>query len=202
MLAAGGISPRHDLGESNDMPNETYDTVKLEQIKSKTVTRIYGRPLEDNDQLGLTDRTRDDSRFPIHWCFCVQDSPSSPCLCMPHIVWLGHPDVVTYGKTDQKDHAGEALYFFDLKNDATLLLERLQPISTGTAKRLAGLSPADAATLLDASTTPAGVPFGVAENPVVVVLEGIAAAMAIIKGLNDAGVFDAIDWQGFVHGQH
>jgi hypothetical protein len=27
-LAAGDISPHHDLGESNDMPNQTYDAVK------------------------------------------------------------------------------------------------------------------------------------------------------------------------------
>jgi hypothetical protein len=38
-----GISPHHDLGESNDMPNETYAAVKLEQIKSETVTRICVR---------------------------------------------------------------------------------------------------------------------------------------------------------------
>ena len=179
------------------MPSETYQALKLEQIKSETVTRIYGRPLDDGDQLDLTDRTRDDFRFAVQWCLCVQDSPESPCHCLPLIVWLGRLDVIAHGKADQKDHAGETLYFFDLKNDATLLLDRVQPISTSAAKRLAGLSPADAATLLEASTTLAGVPFGTAEISWKSIIEDI------LEKLDDAGVLDAIDWQAFVKGhQH
>jgi hypothetical protein len=185
------------------MPSETYQAVKLEQVKSETVTRIYGRPLDDGDQLDLTDRTRDDSRFAVQWCLCVQDSPESPCHCLPLIVWLGRPDVIAYGKTDQKDHAGETLYFFDLKNDATLLLDRVQPISTSAAKRLAGLSPADAATLLEASTTLAGVPFSTAAAiPWRTIIEVGAAIADLLEKAGEAGVFDAIDWQGFVKGQH
>jgi hypothetical protein len=120
---------------------------------------------------------------------------------MPQILWLGHPDVVTYGKTDQKDHAGEALYFFDLKNDATLLLERLQPISTSTAKRIAGLSPDDAQKLLAGSTTFGGSPSVAAMSVKDIFGIGVVIGEGI-KLLYDAGAFDAIDWQGFVHGQH
>jgi hypothetical protein len=186
------------------MPNETYQAVKLEQIKNETITRIYGRPLDSGEQLDVTDPTNADSRIAVQWCLCVQDSPESPCHCLPLIIWLGRRDVIHLEKTDQKDHAGETLYYFDLKNDATLLLDRVQPISTSTAKRLVGMSHADVETLLDASTKLAGVPLGgVAEFPVVVVLEGIAAALEILSKLSDWGVFDSIDVGEFVKGhQH
>ena len=129
------VSDKFDPEEHDDMSNESYDAIKLEQIKSATVTRIYGRPLSNGDEMGLAERTREDSRFPIHWCFCVQDSPTSPCRCMPTILWLGRPDVVDSGKTDLKDHSGELLHFFDLKNSATLLLERVQPIGAAAVGR-------------------------------------------------------------------
>jgi hypothetical protein len=179
------------------MPSETYQAVKLEQVKSETITRIYGRSLDDGGQLDLTNRTRDDSRFAVQWCLCVQDSPESPCHCLPLIVWLWRPDVIAYGKTDQKDHAGETLYFFDLENDATLLLDRVQPISTSAAKRLAGLSPGDVEKLLVASTTLAGIPFG---GPTTISQEFDPSTWATFWSwlFNDSGLFDAIDMQQMV----
>jgi hypothetical protein len=176
------------------MPNESYDKVKLEQIKSESVTRIYGRPLDGGDQFDLAARSKDDSHFALQWCLCVQDSPESPCLCRPLIVWIGRTDVITWGEQGRKDHAGESLYFFDLRNDSELLLERIQPISTTVARRLASLPRGDFDKLLAASTTFAGIPFGVAFDLEPDPANPFGRILAILADT----VGKAIDWQQFV----
>ncbi len=188
------------------MPSEAYDAAKLAQIKSATVTRMYGSPLDDLDQLGLADQSRRDSRFAVQWCLCVQDSPESPCLCRPVIVWLGRLDVVSYGKTVHKDQAGESLYFFDLKNDATLLLERVQPISAAVVKKIASLSHRDVDNLLAASTTLAGLPFGGATTIAQMVDPSLLPVLLDLL-LDALGELAApIDWQqlaqDYIHRHH
>jgi hypothetical protein len=184
------------------MPSETYDGVKREQIKSETVTRIYGRLLGDADQLGLADRGAGDSRFPVQWCLCVEHSPDSPCICPPLIVWVDRLDVVAHGETDHKDHSGASLSYIDLRNDAQLLLERVQPLSTAAVKRIAALSPRDVDRLLGLSTTLAGLPlegtrtiareFGPDPDPEYYLW------LLVFGGRDYSDVFDPIDWQQFV----
>jgi hypothetical protein len=179
------------------MPSEAYDAVKLDQIKSESVTRIYGHPLEDIDQVDQGVRRRNENPFAVQWCLCVQDSPQSPCMCRPLIVWLTPLDVVSYGKTEYKDRAGESLYFFDITNDAKLLLERVQPIGTSAAKKIMGLSHGDVDRLLAKSTTLAGLPF----NGPTTIADDPSPWLDLFEMLEDLGVFDSIDWQKFVKDQ-
>lgn len=178
------------------MPSEAYDAVKLEQIKSETVTRIYGHPLEGVDQLAAADGGRIDTSFAVQWCFCVQDSPQSPCLCRPLIVWLGRGDVVSYGTTEHKDPAGESLHFFDLKNDAELLLERVQPIGMAAVRRFTGLSHVEVDKLLAKSTSLAGLPFN-GPTPIAMDISTIIEVYEALKEAKEA-LGETIDVQKFV----
>lgn len=117
-----------------------YREAKLQQLDAATTYRVYGHEMEFKQ--GAGSKGAADAR--LRWrligpCFCVHDSPDSPCPCMDHDWfwwWLLDDAVVREGKSGRKDHEGKELQFFDVLVDSQIIVESLQPVSAGALKGL------------------------------------------------------------------
>ena len=117
-----------------------YTEAKLRQVSDANSIRIYGERLEA-DFGGGHDETRvrkNGNWIPVHVCFCVWSSPQSPCPCdlHPPIWWLPESGVVAHGESERKDQRGNTLSYFDVRNDATVLVESIQPVKAGALKAI------------------------------------------------------------------
>jgi hypothetical protein len=115
-----------------------YSEAKLQQLDAAATYRVYGHELEfGQGSTGAAARLRWRLILP---CFCVHDSPDSPCPCMRgddrFFWWLVDDAVVREGPSGRKDHEGNELQFFDVLLDSQIMVESLQPVSTGALKRL------------------------------------------------------------------
>ena len=114
-----------------------FREAKLQQLDAATTYRVYGHEV-DFDQSGASSGGTSRRRWrPILPCFCVQDSPDSPCECMrgEHLWWLLDDAVVGEGKSGHKDK-GNDLQFFDVLVDSQIVVESPQPVSVGALKNL------------------------------------------------------------------
>src|SRR4051794_37016502 len=109
---------------------------KLEQLDAAATFRVYG----DEIDLGTSSRARATSAgrwIAIGPCFCVHDSPESPCPCMSDgFWWLRRDAVVRQGSAGRKGHDGKDLQYFDVLLDSTIMVESVQPVSARALKGL------------------------------------------------------------------
>jgi hypothetical protein len=114
-----------------------FREAKLQQLDAATTYRVYGHEV-DFDQSGASSGGTSRRRWrPILPCFCVQDSPDSPCECMrgEQVWWLLDDAVIGEGKSGHKDK-GNDLQFFDVLVDSQIVVESPQPVSVGALKNL------------------------------------------------------------------
>jgi hypothetical protein len=169
-----------------------FSEAKLRQLDAAATYRVYGHEIEF--EAGATGKGASARR---RWrlispCFCVQDSPDSPCPCMTDESrwWLRGEAVVDEGKAGRKDHDGHALEFFDVLVDSKIMVEALLPVSVGALKRLGGVvSPEQLAGL----TTGSGSGYGV--------IAFWQEVKDVIDGALDE-IMPSIDWQTFVKEGH
>lgn len=107
------------------MKKNDYRDAKLAQIQAATTARLYGRFLPQGD-LSASSAESAASWRPFQVCFCVQDSPDSPCLCRARIVWVS--EIAGSGRAERKDHDGNQLEFVDVAHDSIILAEQLTPV--------------------------------------------------------------------------
>lgn len=173
-----------------------FGEAKLRQLDAATTYRVYGHELEfEGGANGKGATARRQWRL-IRPCFCVQDSPDSPCPCMTDESrwWLLGETVVDEGNSGRRDHDGEELKYFDVLIDSKIMVESLQPVSAGALKRLGDkISPERVGGLV---TAPPGGSGSIAMVEEVVL--GIVLGLAL---LSDAGAFDSIDWQKWANEQ-
>src|SRR5690606_34645605 len=74
---------------------------------------------------------------PIRPCFCVHDSPQSPCPCDNRILWwLSEKAIMDTGASGREDAEGKDLQHFDVAVESQILMESVQSVSAGTLQRL------------------------------------------------------------------
>lgn len=143
-----------------------FREAKLQQLDAATTFRVYGHELEFKNGSGSRGASAKLRWRLIVPCFCVQDSPESPCRCMhgddAFWWWLVGDAVVREGKSGRKDDDGKELQFFDVLVDSQILMESLQPVSVGALKRLGDTISAHRVRGLAADSGP-GVPQSIAE---------------------------------------
>lgn len=110
--------------------SKSFFDLKTEQLNQLSTLKLTGIPIEFpenskvNNERGL---------FPIEvGCNCVQDSPENPCPCKdipPIIVWVPNGKILKNYKSDKGNHDGRELTVFEIERDATVFVERLQPIN-------------------------------------------------------------------------
>ena len=109
-------------------PRSFYD-LKAEQLSKTSTFKLTGIPIDFPENAGIN-RTK--GLFPIEiGCLCVQDSPENPCPCKdrpPIIVWLPEESVFKSYKSDKLNHDGRELTVFEMDKDATIFVEKLQPV--------------------------------------------------------------------------
>jgi hypothetical protein len=115
-----------------------YSEAKVQQLDAAVTYRVYGHELKFvQESSGAAARLR--WRL-IQPCFCVHDTPDSPCPCMhgddPFFWWLLDSAVVGEGNSGRKDHEGQELQFFDVLLDSQIIVESMQPVSAGALKSL------------------------------------------------------------------
>jgi hypothetical protein len=110
--------------------SKSFFDLKAEQLNQLSTLKLIGTSIEfpENSQ---ANKTR--GLFPIEvGCNCVQDSPENPCPCKdipPIIVWLPKGKILKNYKSDKGNHDGRELTVFEIEKDATVFVERLQPIN-------------------------------------------------------------------------
>ncbi len=112
--------------------SKSFFDLKTEQLNQLSTFKLTGIPIEfpENSQANQTRKF-----FPIQvGCNCdhVQDSPENPCPCNslpPIIVWLPKEKILKSYKSDKGNHDGRELTVFEIEKDATVFVERLQPIN-------------------------------------------------------------------------
>ena len=180
-----------------------FSDEKLRQLDAATTYRVYGH--EVAFEQGASARRR----WRLIWpCFCVHDSPESPCPCMDAPRWwLAADAVLNEGDAGRKGHDDEELQFFDVRLDSQIMVESLQRVSTSYLKRLeAAVSPERFRDLMSGSGS--GGPGVVAKDVVDELIDYVKKKAKdkldevideISDGLDELGKtppFDAIDWQG------
>ncbi len=112
------------MAQLNIEPSITYERVRELQVEDATVTKIYGPPIgADNDK--PTKEQEKALRFMrLFGCFCVQDTPESPCLC-GSIIWIPWDKIVRIEKSERKNDKGQKLSLVTVYNDAEIVVERL-----------------------------------------------------------------------------
>jgi hypothetical protein len=176
-----------------------FSDAKLRQLDASTTYRVYGHEVEFEQGASARRRWR------LIWpCFCVHDSPDSPCPCMEDAPrwWLPADAVLNEGDAGRKGHDGEELHFFDVRLDSQIMVESLQPVRAGDVKRLEGaVSPERFRDLMSGfGSGGAGVIaltfgelFDYLKKASKVSLDDIVNEIA--DALDKTGIFDAIDWQ-------
>lgn len=112
--------------------SKSFFDLKSEQLSQLSTSKLTGIPIEfpGNSQANTAR-----GLFPIEiGCHCdhVQDSPENPCPCKgrpPVIVWLPQGKILKSYKSDKGNHDGRELTVFEIEKDATVFVERLQPIN-------------------------------------------------------------------------
>jgi hypothetical protein len=99
----------------------SYDEVKTQRFESVVGVKIYGVPLEVDEQKSLISGRRFQ---PIIGCLCVWDSPDSPCPCTGDMIfWLPVEQIIMANETDRKSVRGYRLHMFTVSSDAEVLVE-------------------------------------------------------------------------------
>jgi len=98
----------------------SYDEAKTQQFEGAVGVTIYGVPLEVDDKKALISGARFQ---PIIGCYCVWDSPDSPCPCTNMIFWLPVEQIIVANETDRKTVQGHRLHMFTVSSDAEVLVE-------------------------------------------------------------------------------
>lgn len=132
--------PRRVLGPALQLACRARRQSRLDDIEGDEMMTISG--LE-------ADRSADDGRLVIHgheldpgqgdasiatmlsrgWrgiqlCYCVWDSPESPCACMhDRRWWFPNVGILTGRRTSRKDHDGRALQEFEISAGTPVLVE-------------------------------------------------------------------------------
>lgn len=165
---------------------------KLQQLVAASTYRVYGHEIEFEE--GATDKgaTGKGATARRRWrlispCFCVQDSPESPCPCMTDESrwWLRSEAVIDEGNAGRKDHAGQELQFFDVLVDSKVMVESLQSVSAGALKRLGAAVSRERVGGL-ATASPGG------SGSIAMVEEVVLGIVLGLLLLDDAGVFDSV----------
>ena len=110
--------------------SKSFLDLKTEQLNQLSTLKLTGIPIEfpENSQVNNTR-----GLFPIEvGCICVQDTPENPCPCKgtpPIIVWLPKGKILKSYKSDKGNHDGRELTVFEIEKDATVFVERVQPIN-------------------------------------------------------------------------
>jgi hypothetical protein len=178
-----------------------FTDAKLRQLDAATAYRVNGH--EVAFEQGASARRR----WRLIWpCFCVHDSPDSPCPCMEDGPrwWLPADAVLNEGDAGRKGHDGEELHFFDVRLDSQIMVESVQPVHASDVKRLEGaVSPERFRNLMSGfGSRGAGVIAGPTFGELIDYLKKAAKLSFddIINEMTDAldktGIFDPIDWQG------
>jgi hypothetical protein len=140
-----------------------FREAKLQQLDATATYRVYGHELEfEQGSSGAAAKLRWRLIGP---CFCVQDSPDSPCPCMEHdpfFWWLMDGAIAREGNSGRKDHEGKELQFFDVLVDSQIMVESLQPVSAGALKNLGDRISAQRVRELASDSGP-GVPESIAK---------------------------------------
>jgi hypothetical protein len=113
--------------------------MNLEEFKSglidnATTYRFFGHQLDDSSA-----KARRDGRkwLPFSVCFCVQDSPDSPCHCMHDgIWWILEGSILNRGHAERRDHEGKSMDFIDVSLDAEVVAETVTAISVRSLKEI------------------------------------------------------------------
>jgi hypothetical protein len=171
-----------------------FSEAKLRQLDAAATYRVYGHELAlDDGKASARAKARRRWRF-IHPCFCVHDSPESPCPCMEDEPrwWLPGDAILREGDGGRKDHHGQELQFFDVLVDATIMVESVQPVSVRALKALGSDVSPDA--IVDLTARAAGIatmakPVGSPDLSWHNILETI-----IESAVSD--LLKPIDWQG------
>lgn len=174
--------------------SKSFFDLKAEQLNQLSTLKLTGIPIDfpENSQ---ANKTR--GLFPIEvGCICVQDSPENPCPCKdipPIIVWLPKGKILKSYKSDKGNHDGRELTVFEIERDATVFVERLQPINLSRISGIGHGHPINtnintALTLPLATAGPLGALIGI--------LVGVAVAEGTNGSVSDwlAGVDNSPHW--------
>jgi hypothetical protein len=159
-----------------------FPEAKLQQLNAATTYRVYGHPLEFEQGGTAKQKWR-----LIRPCFCVWDSPESPCPCMHETIWwISAEAIVDEGKVERKGREGEELQFFDVLLDSNVMVESVDSVSARALARLGDkISPERVRGLI---TAPPG-----GSVPIAMMGEELAHAIELLfELLDDAGVFDSV----------
>lgn len=119
------------------MANQKYDDAHSELIEASSYVEVFGLQLDPNEYQAGSDRWK--RSFPIILCFCVHDSPSSPCPCTGPILWLRRDDVLRSNVHTRKGERGGDVMRFVVDRDASVVVENASrlPISAVVARETA-----------------------------------------------------------------
>ena len=80
-----------------------FNAMKHQQLTAASTYRVYGHAVEFEQDAAARRRWR-----LIRPCFCVHDSPESPCPCRTgSFFWLQEDDILAEGNAERKDHDGK-----------------------------------------------------------------------------------------------
>lgn len=104
------------------MPTTTYEDFKAQQLQHVTTKRIYGHRI-DNPTQPRVRGVSSSEWISISPCFCVWDSPESPCPCKKSILyWILENDIEASGKVNKKTQDGDELFYFDVDKTARVAI--------------------------------------------------------------------------------
>jgi hypothetical protein len=180
-LSVGGPTERRVV------PSVSLNQAKLQQLDAVSTFRVYGHTLDDEE--------RTESQWvPIGPCFCVHDSPESPCPCTHEFIWwLPMNAIVGRGSAGRKGHEGEELQYFDVLVESAIMVESVQPVKAGALKALG--DPLSPGTVRDIATGDSAA--GVAKKTITISIGPVKVSIEFDVDVDDIkAVLEAIDWQG------
>jgi hypothetical protein len=181
----------------------SYTDATLQQLNEAATYRIYGRTLQFPKDIPGAGSASASRHTPIWPCYCVQDSPDSPCECAKGMRWwLMDSAIVAHGSSGKKDSHGNELEFFDVSVESKIMVESIRPITAATLKKIERgdtsqstiLQTIMAARSVGGGGGGAGGGAGGANPAFWVDLALALLAAVIVEGAKEVGVFDPIPW--------
>jgi hypothetical protein len=113
-----------------------YTQAKLQQLNAISTYRIYGHPIDFDNDTGDEGVARRGWR-PVRPCLCVHDSPQNPCPCDKTFVWwLSEEAIIQKGASGRKDERGGEVQYFDVLVESNIMVESVHSVRAGTLKKL------------------------------------------------------------------
>lgn len=109
---------------TTQIPSVEYETLLRRGSREKSTVTIRGVMARKPAQ-GIAGPK---GCTPILWCFCVHDSPSSPCPCMGPIIWLPDDRIFRVSESERPGQQGEKLVEVEVASDALLLFDETREI--------------------------------------------------------------------------